>query len=115
MSWRRSKSVSCTNRARKRCGTVWEASGCFPSQVAQHTQVLHPPWAHLLGASGSAVIALLQHLRGLSLLDNHNTQAVPDQALHAVQVLGLREAAVRLVALGGIINRSPRETAPGRV
>lgn len=55
--------------------------------------------AHLLGAWGPVVIPLLQHLWGLGLLNDHHPQPVPDQALHAVQVLGLREAAVRLVAL----------------
>ena len=59
--------------------------------------------AYLLGAGGSAVVALLQHLRGLGLLDDHDAQAVPDQALHAVQVLCLWEAAVRLVTLRGTV------------
>ena len=55
--------------------------------------------ADLLDARSATVVARLQHLRGLSLLDNHHSQPVPDQALHAVKVFGLWESAVGLVTL----------------
>ena len=53
----------------------------------------------LLDARGPAVIARLQHLWGLSLLDHHHPQSVPDHALHAVKVLDLWEPTVGLITL----------------
>ena len=53
----------------------------------------------LFDARRPIVIARLQHLRGLRLLDHHHPQPVPDHALHAVEVLDLWESAVGLIAL----------------